>query len=317
MEVLYTIQMASKLSGVGVHTIRAWEKRYGAIVPRRDSSGHRAYSKEDVEKLILLSEMCLLGYSISKVSALPIKELKEQLSALGKTEFAQEALNLNLYDTPADSINVDQSLSIIFFALKDYKLDIIIQEVNKLKIILPLKDFALKIILPIMTKLGEAVARGDYSVAHEHALSAILKFHLGQLLFRPVDQHLAKKYTIIFCGIAEDNHEFGIIVGSLLAIHYEFNVIYLGPNLPADALADSIGFLKPQLVVIGATSYVDQLGPSFKSNYVQKVLKKAPEGVKIALGSAQGVEIPAELKKHFLHFKGYEELDDFLNRLKN
>ena len=57
--------MASKISGVGVHTIRAWEKRYKALVPVRDAAGHRSYSKVDVEKLMLLSELCLLGYTIS------------------------------------------------------------------------------------------------------------------------------------------------------------------------------------------------------------------------------------------------------------
>lgn len=80
----YTIQMASKLSGVGVHTIRAWEKRYKALEPSRDASGHRTYSKTDVEKLILLSELCLLGYTISKVANLSIPELKELLIDLGK-----------------------------------------------------------------------------------------------------------------------------------------------------------------------------------------------------------------------------------------
>jgi len=71
--------MASKLSGVGVHTIRAWEKRYRALEPLRDGSGHRVYTKSDVEKLMLLSELCLLGYTISKVAKLSIEELKAQL----------------------------------------------------------------------------------------------------------------------------------------------------------------------------------------------------------------------------------------------
>ena len=47
----YNIQIASKLSGVGTHTLRAWEKRYGAVVPTRNDSGRRLYSDEDIEKL--------------------------------------------------------------------------------------------------------------------------------------------------------------------------------------------------------------------------------------------------------------------------
>ena len=53
----YNIQIASKLSGVGTHTLRAWEKRYGAVIPMRNESGRRLYSDDDVEKLRLLSEL--------------------------------------------------------------------------------------------------------------------------------------------------------------------------------------------------------------------------------------------------------------------
>ncbi len=316
MEILYTIQMASKLSGVGVHTIRAWEKRYTAIKPGRDTSGHRAYSKTDVEKLILLSEACLLGYSISKIASYSIAELKELLKTLGKTEIAKNEVELTLYETKSPEVDINQSINIILFALREYKLDIIIQEINKLKILLSEKEFALKIILPIMSELGGAVARGDYNVSQEHALSAILKFHIGQLFFRSIDQHRNNKYNVILCGIEEDHHEFGIIIGSLLAIHHNLNLIYLGPNLPANSLIDSIKFLKPEVVVVGATRFIDQLGTAFKVNYVTKVLKGTPAEIKLVLGSSEQIEITQEYKKRFMQLKNFEDLDEFFSKLK-
>ena len=30
----YNIQMVSKLTGISIHTLRAWEKRYQAVVPK-------------------------------------------------------------------------------------------------------------------------------------------------------------------------------------------------------------------------------------------------------------------------------------------
>ena len=125
----YTIQMASKISGVGVHTIRAWEKRYKAIVPIRDEAGHRVYSKEDVEKLKLLSELCVLGYTISKIARLSSEELREQLSDLGKNSAITSANNLKLIDENQD-VNIEEMLIILRLALKSYKLDVISQDHN-------------------------------------------------------------------------------------------------------------------------------------------------------------------------------------------
>ena len=40
---MYTIKEASARSGVGIPLLRAWERRYGVVVPTRTSSGYRLY----------------------------------------------------------------------------------------------------------------------------------------------------------------------------------------------------------------------------------------------------------------------------------
>ncbi|MBP48009.1 MAG: helix-turn-helix-type transcriptional regulator, partial [Myxococcales bacterium] len=37
--------------GIPVETIRTWERRYGAPVPRRLVSGHRRYDPAEIERL--------------------------------------------------------------------------------------------------------------------------------------------------------------------------------------------------------------------------------------------------------------------------
>ena len=97
-----------------------------------------------------------------------------------------------------------------------------------------------------MSELGAAVARGEYSVSHEHALSAILKFHVGKIIYSFDEENENEHFSIAFAGIEQDYHEFGILMGAMMARHYQFKVYYLGPNLPADALNDAIKFLDPQ-----------------------------------------------------------------------
>lgn len=48
---VYSIGAVAKMLGVPVGTLRAWEDRYGVIVPARSASGQRLYSRADVERL--------------------------------------------------------------------------------------------------------------------------------------------------------------------------------------------------------------------------------------------------------------------------
>lgn len=43
---MYTIKQASRLTGVSEASLRAWERRYGVVVPHRNDSGYRLYDEE-------------------------------------------------------------------------------------------------------------------------------------------------------------------------------------------------------------------------------------------------------------------------------
>lgn len=307
----YTIQMASKISGVGVHTIRAWEKRYKAIVPIRDDAGHRVYSKEDVAKLILLSELCLLGYTISKIAAMSSGELKNLLKDLGKKEESIESLDLKLINESA-TVNIEDTLTILRLALKTYKLDVISQELLKLKIILSTRDLVFKIVGPLMRDLGRAVESREYSIAQEHAFSALVRFHLGHLLYR---QHegFKNKPVYVICGVEGDLHEFGILQASLLCQNYEYNVVYLGANLPVEALIDTVRSLNPAGVIIGATAMMDMNAKPFLENYLEKLIQKLDPKTELMFGSLVQISSNKILEmKNFHQFFTLEDMDTFL-----
>ena len=47
----YSIAAVSKLTGIGCHALRVWERRYGFPIPGRSPSGHRRYAAEQVQQL--------------------------------------------------------------------------------------------------------------------------------------------------------------------------------------------------------------------------------------------------------------------------
>ena len=55
MEDYLSIGQLARFTGVGIHSLRAWEKRYGAPRSQRLSSGHRRFPKEEVQRLRAVS----------------------------------------------------------------------------------------------------------------------------------------------------------------------------------------------------------------------------------------------------------------------
>jgi len=47
----------SKIAHVPAHTLRYWEARVGLLKPARRSSGHRRYTREDLETILALKDM--------------------------------------------------------------------------------------------------------------------------------------------------------------------------------------------------------------------------------------------------------------------
>ncbi|MDQ5769855.1 MerR family transcriptional regulator [Thiothrix subterranea] len=62
---LFPIGTVSEQTGVNTVTLRAWERRYGLLKPRRTPKGHRLYSRQDVDRvkqvLVLLEQGIPVG----------------------------------------------------------------------------------------------------------------------------------------------------------------------------------------------------------------------------------------------------------------
>ena len=82
----YQIGTVSSLTGIDAHTIRAWERRYGAIKPMRSESGRRQYSDQTVERLQLLKGLVDCREAISSIAHLPDEELRRRIAKLAEHE---------------------------------------------------------------------------------------------------------------------------------------------------------------------------------------------------------------------------------------
>jgi DNA-binding transcriptional MerR regulator len=64
------IREVARQTGVNAITLRAWERRYGLIVPKRTPKGHRLFSAEHVQRILTILTWLNRGVSVSQVKQL-------------------------------------------------------------------------------------------------------------------------------------------------------------------------------------------------------------------------------------------------------
>ncbi len=235
-EGMFPMRIVTRLTGLNPDTIRAWERRYGAIAPPRTEGNTRLFTNEDIERLILLKDVVDLGHPIGQVGALPTPAL-EQLRALERTRGANH---------PADSLEPLRSDYLDAVSRFDARRGV--ELLHQAAAHLPARDFVYRVALPVLREIGARWSHGNLGIAHEHLAtvqvrSALLTYqHL-----HPADRGAPRVIT----GTPEGHrHEFGIMIGALLAQLRGFEVIYLGVDLPYDEFLWAARRAQPSLVLL-------------------------------------------------------------------
>lgn len=92
---LVPIREISRVTGVNTVTLRAWERRYGLLIPQRTSKGHRLYSRADIDRVKEVQLWLGRGLAISKVKALLASQPQEQNEQVIDSNWAQLAQQMH------------------------------------------------------------------------------------------------------------------------------------------------------------------------------------------------------------------------------
>ena len=305
----FNIQVASQLSGVASATIRAWEKRYNAVVPERGDNKHRLYSEKDIEKLALLFRLTEVGQSIGKIAHLELEELKIVYTSLMRRPYDE----LQVVTPYHERIDFEKILTSLYIALSAYKLDIISHELEKAIQSLSPKDLCLNLLVPLFHEIGNKVEQGELSIAQEHTLSAILSFQTGHMIIQHYQKKSLKDDLILIAGPEGELHEIGILSSALLCMHYGIKFIYLGANLPAVSLVEAANALKPRAILLGTV----KKSVAEENDFVLEYLNKLATGIHVKSeiwmgGNLKPVERTELEKRKIPFFPTLEAFDEFL-----
>ncbi len=126
---LFPIREVARLTGVNPVTLRAWERRYGLIQPTRTESGHRLYSRIDIDTVHRILDWIERGVAVSKVGRILARDalLSEPDAALGaQVEWEQWHGQLRHAISAFDDRQLDRLYGQIFSA---YPLAVVFQDI--------------------------------------------------------------------------------------------------------------------------------------------------------------------------------------------
>lgn len=225
----YTIGTLASLSGLSPHTIRAWERRYGALSPERTESNRRVYGLADLERLILLRRVVESGHSIGHVATLATPQL--------------QALDTNLQAPPlAPSEHFQTDRPGVFLAACQaavHRLDAsrLEEALTRGAAVLGILALLDGVVIPLLGEIETRWLQGSLRISQEHMASAVLRTFLERVRGSLTGPTHAPR--LLVTTPRNQHHEIGALMVAIVAAIKTWNVTYLGPNLPAGEIADA------------------------------------------------------------------------------
>lgn len=237
----YPIRVVSRRTGLKPDTIRAWEKRYGAVDPARSDTRRRLYSESDIQHLILLRRATEAGWRIGTVANLGDEELQELV--------LQDQAATGLEDRPEPE---NETIRECLRAVERLDQDELVRIFERASLEHGRKGLILEVLSPLLEEVGEAWARGRLRPVHEHLLTSLVREFVAAGRVRPsVDPEKAPR--IVVTTPRGQIHEIGALLAAAIADGAGWTVVYLGANLPAEEIALAAYRTPTQVVAVGIT----------------------------------------------------------------
>ena len=286
----YPIRAVAKLTGIAIDTLRAWERRHRAVTPVRDDRG-RMYTDADIARLRLLRGAVEHGHSIGRLAGLTDAELR-RLAATADANAASAVA-----PTPRTPLDT----AALTAALQKYDATAIDQQISRLAAVLPPLELLRDVLMPVLAQVGDEWHLGPARIAREHLMSSTLRNILGSFLRLYARPDASTR--LLFATPAGERHELGTLGAAMLAASSGLGVAYLGPDLPAREIVESVRAAGAQVLVLGLTA--TSAGKA-KERELRTIVRDLPTEVELWAGGRGAVRHAAVISPRGLVLRDYD-----------
>jgi len=299
----HPIRVVTRRTGLSAAALRAWERRYEAVVPKRSSGGQRLYSDEDLHRLALLKAVVDAGRNIGHVAPLDTTELerlvREDLDAGGADGGGGEDLSprgplrsptgfVKAASQAVDRLDPRELEAVLTRAAMSLTPVVLVEEV----------------MVPLLRRIGLMWSRGEAGPATEHVASTAIRRFLDWTIMANGGE---QEGGVLVVGTPPGQaHEFGALLAGVVAASEGWRVTVVGADLPGIEIAD-VARRKGAAAV--ALSALLPGSPERLLEAVAELQRGLPEGVRIFIGGPAAEEARDGLGElgveHFSDLNGF------------
>jgi MerR family transcriptional regulator, light-induced transcriptional regulator len=247
---VYNLKAVVKETELKPSTIRAWERRYGLPQPRRTEGGHRKYSQRDIDTLNWLIARQEEGMSISHAVQLWRRLNNQQAVWSKEREPVQSEKSARKAVLPQTHTQVSRLRDEWIAACMAFDRAAAEQILANAFALFPPEIVAVQLLQAGLSHIGALWYEGRASIQQEHFASAMSVQRLEMLIAATAPP--TRPERLIIASVEDDFHVFSPLLFTFLFRRRGFDIIYLGADLPAASLAETVDQIKPAMLILSA-----------------------------------------------------------------
>jgi MerR family transcriptional regulator, light-induced transcriptional regulator len=267
-----SIGALSRAAHVPIDTLRTWERRYGFPRPlERESSSHRRYPVEAVERLRLIKRVLALGHKPAQVVGAEVEALRELLALPQSDELAPRS----------DAAAMEEGIERWFVAVQAFDSEAFDAELARYWDRLGAMRFLSECAGPFLHELGRRWEQKTLSVAHEHFASERMRDFLAS---RRAGLGGGARGGIVVCAtLPDDQHTLGAHMAAIVLSLLGLEVLFLGANSPIAEIVRAAADQGAAGVAISVSAGYD---PARLRAHLVELARALPSGVSVLAGGS-------------------------------
>jgi MerR family transcriptional regulator, light-induced transcriptional regulator len=270
---MYTIKQASRITGVSEASLRAWERRYGVVAPRRTDAGYRVYDQETLAAVLAMRRLVDAGWTpreaaraVRSGTASQPPERRSPGAGWSSSDLPDAITLMRRFLTSAagmDLAGTEESLD-GGFALGSFE------------------HVVDSWLFPTLEALGEGWARGEIDVAGEHAASHAVHRRLSAAYEAA---GIGARGPAVVVGLPPGSmHELGALAFATALRRLGHNVLYLGADVPTSSWVAAVQGHDARAAVLAVVTPSDRTA----ATTVAELLHQADPDLVVGTGGAAG-----------------------------
>ena len=243
---LYNIGVVTRMTGISMATLRAWERRYDFPEASRTAGGHRLYSEHDIIRLRWVKARIDEGMQTAQA----IQALKHQESTGRSIEPVQQQIGTISLNTGTTSPTAEAYQAKIMAALIQKDLQQVDQIMAEALAASSPDDLIIEVIGPVISQIGDSWEAGKISVAAEHFATNYLRHRLLMWMVSGPPP-LSIPPVVLACAPGEWHEGSLLMLGALLR-RQRCPIVYLGQSVPLKDLSEFVKDIHPSAVILVA-----------------------------------------------------------------